>query len=216
MSPTIPSRPGSIDLVGGHPALDLVNTVSWRHDPGRWRENLAVPLDLLTWAHRAAIIDEQQLTAMRLAIGRDGETAAAVLGRVHELRELLYRHLADCVDHPGREQQIGNGSPLHRAFADAVTASSLAGTPARWTLQAPSLHDLPRVLTLHGLDLVQTMPRDRLRRCDDDGCGWLFLDATRNHSRRWCSSGECGNRDRARRHYARNRTAARGDAAGIG
>ena len=138
-----------------------------------------------------------------------------LLGRVRELRELLYRHLADCIDHPGGERQIGNGSPLHRAFVDAVTASSLAGTPARWTLQARSLHDLPRVLALHGLDLVQTMPRDRLRRCDDDGCGWLFLDATRNHSRRWCSSGECGNRDRARRHYARNRTAARGDAAGM-
>jgi predicted RNA-binding Zn ribbon-like protein len=206
VSSTIPSRPGSIDLVGGHPALDLVNTVSWRHDPGRWRENLAVPLDLLTWAHRAAIIDEHQLTAMRLAIGQDVETAAAVLGRVHELREQLYHHLADCVDHPGGEQQIRNGSPLHRAFADAVTTSSLAGTPGRWTLQARSLEDLPRVLALHGLDLVQTMPRDRLRRCDDDGCGWLFLDTTRNHSRRWCSSGDCGNRDRARRHYARNRT----------
>jgi predicted RNA-binding Zn ribbon-like protein len=209
MSPTMPPRPESIELIGGHPALDLVNTVSWRHDPGRWRENLAVPLDLLTWAHRAAIIDEQELTAMRLAIGQDAETAAAVLGRVHELRELLYRHLADCIDDPGGEQQIGNGSPLHRAFADAVTASSLAGTPARWTLRALGLHDLPRVLALHGLDLVQTMPRDRLRRCDDDGCGWLFLDTTRNHSRRWCSSGDCGNRDRARRHYARNRTAAR-------
>jgi predicted RNA-binding Zn ribbon-like protein len=55
------------------------------------------------------------------------------------------------------------------------------------------------------------MSPDRLRRCDDDGCGWLFLDTTRNHSRRWCSSGDCGNRDRARRHYARNRTTVRGD-----
>jgi predicted RNA-binding Zn ribbon-like protein len=212
VSSTIPSRPESIDLVGGHPALDLVNTVSWRRDAGRWRENLAVPLDLLTWAHRAAIVDEQQLTAMRLAIGQDTEMAEAVLGRVHELREQLYHHLADCVDHPGGEQHIRNGSPLHRAFADAVTTSSLAGTPGRWTLQARSLEDLPRVLALHGLDLVQTMPRDRLRRCDDDGCGWLFLDTTRNHSRRWCSSGECGNRNRVRRHYARNRASARADA----
>jgi predicted RNA-binding Zn ribbon-like protein len=65
------------------------------------------------------------------------------------------------------------------------------------------------VLALHALDLVQTMPLDRLRRCDDDGCGWLFLDSTRNHSRRWCSSGDCGNRDRARRHYARRRPTAR-------
>ena len=90
---------------------------------------------------------------------------------------------------------------MHRAFADAITASNLTGIPARWTLEARGPLDLPRVLALHALDLVQTMPPDRLRRCEDDSCG-LFLDTTRNHSRRWCRSGDCSNRDRARRHYA--------------
>jgi predicted RNA-binding Zn ribbon-like protein len=212
MPATIPSRPELIELVGGHPALDLVNTVSWRHDADRWRENLAVPLDLLTWTHRAGVIDEHDFTAMRFAMVGNRKMAEGVLRRVHELREQLYQHLADCIDHRGHEQPIGEGSPLHQAVVDAVTASSLAGTPARWTLEVRGPQDLPRVLALHALELVQTMPPDRLRRCDDNGCGWLFLDATRNHSRRWCSSSDCGNRDRARRHYARNRTTARGDA----
>ena len=216
MSPTIPSRPQSIALIGGHLALDLVNTVSWRQDPDQWRENLAVPLDLLTWAQRAAVVHEPHLTAIRLAIAEDPRTAERVLRRVHELREQLYLHLADCIDDRGGEHQIRKGSPLHRAFADAVTASRLAGTPARWTLEARVPLDLPRVLALHALDLVQTMPLDRLRRCDDDGCGWLFLDTTRNHSRRWCSSSDCGNRDRARRHYARGRTTARRDPSASG
>jgi predicted RNA-binding Zn ribbon-like protein len=212
MPSTTPSQPGSIELIGGHPALDLVNTVSWRHDADRWRENLAVPLDLLTWAHRATVLDKHHLTAIRLAIAEDAETAERVLGQVHELREQLYHHLADRIDQPGGEQRIRDGSPLHRAFADAVTASSLTGTPARWTLDVRGLSDIPPVLALHALDLLQAMPPDRLRRCDDDGCGWLFLDRTRNHSRRWCSSRDCGNRDRARRHYAHNRTTARADA----
>lgn len=212
MPSTIPSRPESIGLIGGHPALDLVNTVSWRHDTDRQRENLAVPLDLLAWAHRAAVLDKDHLTAMRLAIAEDRETAERVLRQVHELREQLYHHLADHIDHLGGEQPIRKDSPLQRALADAVTASSLSGTPARWTLQARGPLDLARVLALHALDLLQTMPADRLRRCDDHGCGWLFLDTTRNHSRRWCSSGDCGNRDRARRHYTRIRTTARGDA----
>jgi predicted RNA-binding Zn ribbon-like protein len=216
MSPTIPSRPQSIALIGGHPALDLVNTVSWRHDPDQWRENLAVPLDLLTWADRAGVLHEHHLTAIRRAIVEDPKAAEGVLRRVHELREQLYLHVADCIDDPGREHQIVEGSPLHGAFADAVTVSGLAGTPARWTLEARVLLDLPRVLALHALDLVQTMSIDRLRRCDDDGCGWLFLDTTRNHSRRWCSSGDCGNRDRARRHYARARTTTRRDASTSG
>jgi predicted RNA-binding Zn ribbon-like protein len=207
---TTPPRPESIELVGGHSALDLVNTVSWRQDTDRQRENLASPLDLLTWAHRAAVIDERDLTAMRLAIAEDPGSAERVLKQVHELRELLYHHLADHIDHPDGAGPIREGSPLQRALADAVTASSLTGTPARWTLQAHGPLDLARVLALHALDLLQTMPTDRLRRCDDDGCGWLFLDTTRNHSRRWCSSRECGNRDRARRHYTRTRMTARG------
>jgi predicted RNA-binding Zn ribbon-like protein len=212
MPSTTPSRPESIELIGGHPALDLVNTVSWRHDTHRRRENLATSLDLLAWAHRAGVLDTHHLTAMRLAIAEDSETAERVLRQVHELREQLYHHLADRIDHPGGEQPIREGSPLQRALADAVTASRLTGTPARWTLQARGPLDLAPVLTLHALDLLQTTPPDRLRRCDDDGCGWLFLDTTRNHSRRWCSSRDCGNRDRARRHYTRNRTTARGDA----
>lgn len=209
MSTTIPARPQSIALIGGHPALDLVNTVSWRHDNEKWRENLAVPLDLLTWAERAAVLREPHLTAIRLSMAEDPNTADVVLREVRGLREDLYQHLAACIDDRGGEHQIGNDSPLHRAFVDAVTAGGLAGTPPRWTLEARVAPDLPRVLALHALDLVQRMPLDHLCRCDDHGCGWLFLDATRNHSRRWCSSGECGNRDRARRHYARDRTGQR-------
>jgi predicted RNA-binding Zn ribbon-like protein len=207
MSSSIPSRPRSIALIGGHPALDLVNTVSWRHDPDQRRENLATPPDLLTWAHRLDVLHEHRLTAVRRAIVEDPETAEGVLHEVRELREQLYLHLSDCIDNHRGEHDIGADSSLHRAFADAITASRLVGTPARWTLEARFLLDLPRVLALHALDLLQTMPADRLRRCDDEGCGWLFLDTTRNHSRRWCSSSDCGNRARARRHYARSRTA---------
>ncbi|MEU2109343.1 CGNR zinc finger domain-containing protein [Streptomyces sp. NPDC019507] len=57
-----------------------------------------------------------------------------------------------------------------------------------------------------------------LRLCQGPGCGWLFLDRGRSHSRRRCSSGDCGERDRARRHYARTRRAAGaadGQAAGV-
>ena len=46
----------------------------------------------------------------------------------------------------------------------------------------------------------------RVRMCEaPDGCGWLFYDETRNGTRRWCSMKDCGNRAKARRHYARNK-----------
>jgi predicted RNA-binding Zn ribbon-like protein len=41
-----------------------------------------------------------------------------------------------------------------------------------------------------------------IRQCADvRGCGVLFLDRTRNRSRRWCSMKSCGNRAKAQRHY---------------
>jgi len=203
MTSTIRARPESIELISGHPALDLVNTVSWRNDPERSTENLAEPHDLLAWAPRVTLLDEHRLAAIGIAMAQDGETAQRALGRIHELREALYEHLAGCIDHPDEPPQIRPGSALHRAFSGAVTVSSLAGTPARWELQADDPLDLARILALQTLDLLQTKPLGLLRRCDGDGCGWLFLDTTRNHSRRWCSSRDCGNRDRARRHYAR-------------
>nr|WP_264085191.1 CGNR zinc finger domain-containing protein [Kibdelosporangium phytohabitans] len=50
--------------------------------------------------------------------------------------------------------------------------------------------------------------------CSGPGCGWLFIDRTRNRSRQWCSSKDCGNRERARRHYRRSR--GNSDAADVG
>jgi hypothetical protein len=42
----------------------------------------------------------------------------------------------------------------------------------------------------------------RIAMCKE--CQWLFLDTTRNHSRRWCDPADCGNRARQRRHYRRH------------
>jgi predicted RNA-binding Zn ribbon-like protein len=196
-------RPESIELIGGHTALDLVNTVSWRQNSSRWRENLAQPADLLTWCRRAGVIDYRAHAALSLAMADDREAAEHSLRTVRDLREHLHDHLAARIDHPEADHSIRRDDALHRAFADAMSSSDLIATPARWHFDVHTPGDIPRLLALHVLNLVQFSPLQRLRRCDGDGCGWLFLDTTRNHSRRWCSSSDCGNRDRARRHYAR-------------
>ena len=48
--------------------------------------------------------------------------------------------------------------------------------------------------------LLTSEDRHRLKLCD--GCGRLFHDASRNHSRRWCDMQGCGNRAKVRRHRA--------------
>lgn len=66
----------------------------------------------------------------------------------------------------------------------------------RW----PIVYSAAKLLASSGLD--------RVRQCAGDDCGWLFLDTSRNHSRRWCDMADCGNRAKARRHYRRTRSEA--------
>jgi predicted RNA-binding Zn ribbon-like protein len=54
-------------------------------------------------------------------------------------------------------------------------------------------------------DLLTSKELNRVGRCADERCGWLFVDTSRNRSRRWCSMESCGNRAKARRHYRKSR-----------
>jgi predicted RNA-binding Zn ribbon-like protein len=58
-------------------------------------------------------------------------------------------------------------------------------------------------MTLSAADLLTTPSVERVRQCP--GCGWLFLDESRNHSRTWCDMRICGNRAKAQRHYERQK-----------
>ena len=54
-------------------------------------------------------------------------------------------------------------------------------------------------------ELLTSGDLGRVRGCASEECGWVFLDTTRNRSRRWCDMKECGNREKARRFYQRSR-----------
>jgi len=58
-------------------------------------------------------------------------------------------------------------------------------------------------------DLLTSPDAGRVRECGSDTCSWLFLDRSKNGTRRWCDMAVCGNRAKARRHYAREKKATR-------
>lgn len=205
-------------LVGGHPALDLVNTVSWRLDEHRLRDNLTSPAALIAWCHRAGLVDEQIASTLITAASIDEQDGQIALRNVLALREQLGTVLESVRDYNGledarkRHAKIVISHDLRSVLVDTLAHSELAGPPMLWRLSVQQLNDLPRILTLSTLDLLQSPHLYQLRRCAGPGCGWMFLDRTRSHTRRWCSTSDCGNRDRARRHYARQRSEASRDA----
>jgi predicted RNA-binding Zn ribbon-like protein len=78
-----------------------------------------------------------------------------------------------------------------------------------WTWPDEEELDLARLLwpvARSAAELLTSPDRQLVRECLGDNCGWLFLDTSKNHRRTWCSMQGCGNRAKARRHYARRTT----------
>ena len=193
------------DLVGGHVALDLVNTVSWRLDTNRWRDHLPDYAALVGWCERAGLLDPG--TARRLLAAAPGHPRLAqqTVHDVRTLREHSHTLFASLVDDGEPARGVVTPPGLRVLLLDALARSELIGPPMRWQLTADQPADIPRLLALQVLDLLQSPDLPLLRRCHGPACGWLFIDRTRSHTRRWCSSSDCGNRARARRHYTRHR-----------
>ena len=195
---------GWIELVGNHPALDVVNTVSWRLDPDRTIDRLSDPLALLRWAGFAGLLTSDQVSAFAAEIASEPGLGRRVLRQVRDVRERLYAvvHLVAA----GRAAREDDVAALWSLVAGAFTRTRASRVlPLRPQVPLETVRELPAAVALVAWELLQTDPAGRLRQCDDDACGWLFLDRTKNASRRWCSSADCGNRAKVRRHYRRHR-----------
>ncbi|MEV4315078.1 CGNR zinc finger domain-containing protein [Actinocrispum sp. NPDC049592] len=173
-------------LVGGHVALDLVNTVAWRGDASRTMDRLPIPGFLPLWLDRTGL-------------ARGLEPAPEVIDSMADLRENVYRLLTA----PTADDVARFNTRLGSAQTMAVAEPSL---PLRWTIPITEADDVVPALTLAADSLLRSPDAAQVRECSGPACGWLFLDRTRNHSRQWCSSQDCGNRERARRHYRKTRT----------
>jgi predicted RNA-binding Zn ribbon-like protein len=237
--------------LGGHLALDLCNTVSWRLDPLRRTDRLATGADLIDWFTTVTG------TGDRTDLQRQSDVDPAALDRalagVRALREATHRLIefelnpaeppatantaatppvttsppatalpataspATSTASPAAVSQPWN--PENNRTASDITLVSTAwrsalavattdpGLPWRWSVEPTVLDRLVPALALAIADLMHQVDPAKLGRCDGDGCGWLFLDTTRNHSRRWCDPLDCGNRARVRNYVERRRSA---------
>ena len=166
-------------LTGEPLSLDLVNTV-WIQDGAR-RDLLAEPRGVEIWleaaGHAGAPADAAALSALREA--RDA--IAAVVARRDD-----FDALNAVLDHGRWRERLTRGGPERVLDAD----------DERWRV--------PWLAAQNLVELLRAGP-DRIRRCAGHGCVLHFYDASRGGRRQWCSMAVCGNRAKARRHYARTR-----------
>ncbi len=184
----------TVPLEGGHLALDFANTVGGlRDDPPSAEEELFDSYDeVARWCARLGVISDREADSLRAAAGSDERAAKRALRRTIELRdELLYpifRALAD-----GEEPPAELLERLLEEERTALARARLTRIETAFDLRWPICDDLTDPLhpIVHAaIDLLTTGPLDRLGTCGN--CRWLFLDQSRNRSRRWCSMDECG------------------------
>ncbi len=198
------------DLSGGALCLDFANTLDDRPAP-RPNEFLETYADLLAFARATASLPEGQRASLLAEARRRPADAAEALGRTLALRETIYRLLrALAEERPAPSTDLES---LNAALADALShAHIVAGEDGGFTwgwVDAPvDLLTPAWPIVRSAADLLASPNLSALRLCASESCAWLFLDTSRNGSRRWCSMRTCGNRAKARRHHARIRAIA--------
>ncbi|MFD5913106.1 CGNR zinc finger domain-containing protein [Streptomyces massasporeus] len=193
-----------MSLVGGHPVLDFANTVAWRLDPARTADRVQGAEAWARWAVAAGLLTADRVEAMLRAETAHSAPTEDATAALMDLRAVLLPILDALVDDaapPAEEWQA-----LRRTLVLAREGAALPPAfPLRWQPGTDRLEDLVHALALLTEDLLAGDGLGRIRRCAGPGCGWFFLDRSRSGTRRWCSSDDCGNRERARRHYSRTR-----------
>jgi predicted RNA-binding Zn ribbon-like protein len=194
-----------LPIVAGHLALDFANTVDDPLGPQRW-DHIPDHPNLVTWGERVGIVDAHEAAVLRRAAAADPEAASAAVRDAVALRIALNDVFGAVVDGTPLDDGWGRLRPF---VAAATTRAELAATgphPApTWSLAEPGALLWPVADAAHRL---LTGPEvARLKRCV--ACPWLFLDRSRNGSRRWCSMEICGTDEKIRRYVTR-RAARRG------
>jgi len=191
-----------IDVLGGHPALDFVNTVHSRFIGGDC-DYLRSFADVVAWHQRLGLVSGATGRQLLATISARPELAAEVLQFTREVRELLYRIFIKVIK---REQQSQEDlDELNQILTGLRCCQQLVvagkGMCFQWHIDATRPKMILGPVVESAVELLTSNRLDRVKECPaPDGCGWLFLDTSRNGSRCWCSMKFCGNLAKVRRH----------------
>lgn len=194
-----------IERLGGALCLDFVNTADWEG---------AVPMtdcltnyaDLLIWSRDVELLSEAHCFELREHAKCELHEASRVFHRAIALRSTirgLFRAIAH--DQPPTDEALHH---LNAELAQALphlTLGRLADSYVwQWSDRPDHLDEMLWPIAWSAAQLLQTPEQlDRVRECSGDECGWLFIDASRNRSRRWCDMKVCGNRAKVNRYHKR-------------
>ena len=199
------------EFLGEALCLDFLNTLhdAGAEDPG---EELSSNVDLAAWAAQAGILSASEASRLQARALRNyvqlnlmGQKRASLRDNARALREALRQIFQRAV-------RAGKVAPsdvetLNRLLERFPAAGRIERSNGDWTLswesQASGAEKIFYAIVKSAAELVATARWRTVRECASDTCTWMFLDTSKNHSRRWCEMARCGNRDKVHRFRAR-------------
>jgi predicted RNA-binding Zn ribbon-like protein len=195
------------EFIAGALCLDFANTIHNSHAEDKGEELHAIS-DLLQWAKEAGLLSSADHDRLAAHYNLNPREAAAALAKGTAIRDLLLSILAGIAH--GRSVSSQRLSELNSALAQAPGLLRLRKNSDRietkWTSGADGLRQVLFAVLTSTAELLASDRLGRIRECANADCTWLFVDESRNRSRRWCEMRACGNRMKARRHYRRAKT----------
>lgn len=197
---------GTIKLLGGRLCLDFVNTVHCYgcDDIGEYLNNYQ---DFIDWSHHVGTVTSEEAKRLTVKSAENPSEAKRVYLRAIELREIIYGIFCSLLEaKPQTEKDL---TAFNDYLSDMMALSKIVKTAEGfdWDMTAnkTSLGWILNPVIRSAADLLISEEWRRLKKCADPACGWLFLDVSRNHSRRWCDMRDCGNRAKASRFYKKKK-----------
>ena len=201
-----PSRAASLAMVGGELALDFANTSSGRGSTGH-HEHLRAAGDVIDWAEHARAILPEDAEWLRDMTLQDPQLAQKLLGAALALREDIYGLGAElAAGHAAPREKIDRIAAVQASALAKATLQPIEGRYAwSWVAKTSPIEAVLGPISLSAITMLMQADLTRIKQCPGEKCGWLFFDATKNKSRRWCEMEVCGNRAKQKRLVARMR-----------
>lgn len=192
------SRRAAQNLLGENICLDFINPVVLDADTDFFFSSYG---RLVDWGTAAGTIGSDEAEALRTAAEASAEAANQALDYAKSVRESLDGALRAAASSGSVRAHL---PALNEAMAVAAVHRRLAEQHNRIVWDWPFDGDLGRLLwpvIPTAIELLMSADLNHLKVCP--GCSWLFLDSSKNHSRKWCRMSDCGNVAKVRSHRRR-------------
>lgn len=195
----------TLNLKTGWLCLDFANTVDW-HNSEQPQELLNSYSDLALWAQNVGLLTEHAAQQLLQEAAKNPAEAAIILKQAIDLREAIYRILS-AVDW-GQSPDGSDLAILNNALQETLPHLQIVQSEDSfswiWRGDKDELGQMLWPVARSAADLLTSESLTRVKVCEDDrGCGYIFMDLSKNRTRRWCDMKGCGNRAKVRRHRKR-------------